>query len=210
MRMLLNISLLLSFAFVSPMAASEISSMRTLKIAVESYNTGLEYRNKGWDYEEKSSAAKGEKEAKKYNDLAEKQFKKAIKKFRAATSKKPDFFQAYSSLGYAYRKTADFTNALDAYNKAIEIKPDYPQAIEGRAEVHLRFNQVDDAKSAYLLLFTEHSNDLRFADLLIEAMWTWLEGVEIDSEIITQNMIDNFAAWLNDRQQIADRAISQL
>ena len=49
---------------------------------------------------------------------AQQAFEKAIVQFREATAKYPRYYQAYSDLGFALRKTGDHTGALEAYDHA--------------------------------------------------------------------------------------------
>jgi lipoprotein NlpI len=41
---------------------------------------------------------------------------------------KPDFDEAYCSMGIVYTMLNEFDKALEAYEKAIEIKPDFDKA----------------------------------------------------------------------------------
>ncbi|MBI1725495.1 MAG: tetratricopeptide repeat protein, partial [Candidatus Tectomicrobia bacterium] len=52
---------------------------------------------------------------------------------------------AYNMLGYALRKTGDPKEALEAYNRALALKPDYAPALEYRGEAHL---MLKDRKAA--------------------------------------------------------------
>jgi tetratricopeptide (TPR) repeat protein len=139
--------------------------------AVALYNDGISYRDK---------AAKLEKEADTENDSGKRQKLEAkakdkhedsIKKFAKATQKNPSMFQAWGSLGYAYRKVGNYNASLEAYGKALEIQPNYTPAIEYRAEAYLGLNQLDSVKSVYMQLFTM---DRPRADELAAAIEKWL------------------------------------
>jgi tetratricopeptide (TPR) repeat protein len=41
---------------------------------------------------------------------------------------KPDFDEAYYSIGFVYASSNKFKEAIEAYEKAIEIKPDFDEA----------------------------------------------------------------------------------
>ena len=74
-------------------------------------------------------------------------------------------FQAWGSLGYAYRVTGNYPASLEAYAKALEIQPAYTPAIEYRAEAYLGLGRLDEVKSAYMTLF---NSDRKRADELDE------------------------------------------
>ena len=52
-------------------------------------------------------------------------------------------------------------------DRALELAPDYGEAIEYRAEAYLGLDRIDDAKKAYMQLF---NLDRALADELMEAM----------------------------------------
>ena len=164
------------------------------------YNTGLKLRDKAWKLEEKAAASESEEERGKLAEKARKQHKKSIPLFENAVRKVPDFHQALSSLGYALRKTGDYDAALEAYGQALEISPDYGEAIEYRAEAYLGLGRVEDAKQAYVRLF---SLDRALADELMEAMHAWLEARRVDPAGVSSETLDGFASWLQERSELA-------
>jgi tetratricopeptide (TPR) repeat protein len=164
------------------------------------YNLGLEKRDKAWKLEEEAEAASSEDERAKLLGKARKQHQKSISLFRTATEKVPSFHQAYSSLGYALRKTGDYEGSLEAYEKALAIAPRYAEAIEYRGEAYLGLNRVDDAKQAYMDLF---SLDRGLADQLMEAMNEWLAARRADAMGVSGDDIDAFAAWVEERSELA-------
>jgi tetratricopeptide (TPR) repeat protein len=91
-------------------------------------------------------------------------------KFDEATKADPKLAQAWNGLGYSYRKLGDYKKALAAYDKAIELRPGYPEATEYRGEAYLALNRIEDAKQAYLDLFAENRV---LAGKLLEAMKKW-------------------------------------
>ena len=169
----------------------------------EAYNQGLKHRDKAWGYEDKAKAAKSDADREKLLGKAQKQYGKAIPLFETATEKVPQFHQAYSSLGYALRKTGQHEEALAAYDKALEIAPFYAEAIEYRAEAYLGLGRLEDAKEAYMLLF---SGNREHADELMEAMKTWVEERRADPAGMSAEDIDAFATWVKERGEIADQS----
>ncbi len=61
--------------------------------------------------------------------------------------------EAWNYLGYTHRKLGDYQAALTAYDRALNLKPGYPEAIEYRGHAYLGLNRLEDAKQAYLTLF---------------------------------------------------------
>ena len=100
--------------------------------AVESYNRGLRYRNKAWKLEEKAGEVTGKEKAKLESKLNE-QFKKAARSFEQAIEGQPKFYEAHGSLGYALRRQGEYAAALEAYDRALSLNPNYPEAMEYRA-----------------------------------------------------------------------------
>ncbi len=168
-----------------------------------SYNLGLKHRDKAWGHEDKAKAAQTDAEREKQLAKAMKQYEKAIPLFKTATEKIPEFHQAFSSLGYALRKTGSHEEALAAYDKALVLAPFYAEAIEYRAEAYLGLGRLDDAKEAYMLLFSGHREH---ADQLMEAMKTWLDERRADPVGASAEDVEGFATWIKERGEIADQS----
>ena len=164
------------------------------------YNVGLQHRDKAWGFEDKAKAAASDAEREKLLAKAQRQYEKSIPLFETAVEKIPSFHQAYSSLGYALRKTGDFDGSLDAYNKALELAPFYGEAIEYRAEAYLGLGRLDEVKEAYMHLFAK---ERALADQLMEAMEAWVEEKRADPGDLSSEQIESFAAWLAERGEIA-------
>ncbi len=167
--------------------------------AVNHYNRGLKNRDKAFKHEEKARQASAEAKRRKELDKAQKQFTKAIKEYRSAIKLVDGFYQAYSSLGYALRRTGNFEESLQAYDQALAINPNYVEAIEYRAEAYLGLDRLEDAKSAYLLLVRQ---DKEQAGKLLAAMKDWIEQRRED-ERVDAATLDEFAQWVAERDGIA-------
>jgi tetratricopeptide (TPR) repeat protein len=170
--------------------------------AARAYNDGLEYADKadklGMEAAAETEAAKKEKLVKKslgkYADAAD--------KFAEATKKNPKLFQAWGSLGYAYRKGGKYKDALAAYDKSLELQPGYTPAIEYRAEAYLELDRLDDVKEAYMFLFR---NDRPRANELDGAIQKWLEKRKGSPGTLDQATFDSFSAWAAERHQLASQ-----
>ena len=100
-------------------------------------------------------------------------------------------------MGYAYRKTGDATQGLAMYDKALQMSPRFPDAMEYRGEAYLALGRIDDVKQAYLALI---ATDRTQADVLMKAMAAWVAkppaGIEPEA-------LSAFAAWITERAKLA-------
>ncbi len=173
--------------------------------AVDHYNAGLGMRDKALALQKEAAQATSEKDRTKLEKKAQKEFGKAISQFRTATEKNPKFHQAYSDLGFALRKTGDYTGALEAYDRAISLAPAYAPAIEYRAEAYLGLDRVEDAKNAYMALFP---SDRGQADELLKAMKGWVEKRRADPGTLTPAAVQEFSGWVAQREELAGQTPS--
>jgi len=114
-------------------SADPVAELTPEQKAMVAYNEGLEHRNKAWKLEEEVASAEGAKADKKAMK-AQKAYKKAIEKFRTAVEQVPNFHQAFSSLGYALRKTGQYQESLEAYDRSLAIDPSQLDGYWGRAQ----------------------------------------------------------------------------
>jgi len=168
--------------------------------AAEAYNRGLESRDKAWKLENQAASSADTKEQSKLNAKAQKEYAKAIRAFRSATEADPRMHQAFSSLGYALRKTGQYEDSLAAYNEALELEPSYAEAIEYRAEAYLGLDRLDEAKEAYMRLFRD---DRERAEELMTAMQRWVESRQADPQGLDPEIIDEFSIWMRDRAEVS-------
>jgi tetratricopeptide (TPR) repeat protein len=177
--------------------------------AREHYNRGLYYRDKAWKLEKQLAGASTDKDRQKLEKKIFKNYSRAVDEQEDAVRSDPTMHQAFSSLGYALRKTGRYQESLQAYNHALSLEPSYAEAIEYRAEAYLALNRLEDAKSAYIKLFGQ---DRAHADELLDAMQTWLEHQRNGSASVDQATLEAFAGWVGERAEIADTTtpVSQL
>ncbi|MCM3875208.1 MAG: tetratricopeptide repeat protein [Thermoanaerobaculia bacterium] len=173
--------------------------------AVGYYNDGISARDKAVAYEKEAAAEADTGKKQKLEARAKDKHEASIKKFLAATRKDPRMFQAWGSLGYAYRVTGNYTASLEAYAKALEIQPAYTLAIEYRAEAYLGLGRLDEVKSAYMTLF---NTDRKRADELTSAIDRWLEKKKSDPAGIDPAKLDEFGKWASERKQLAAQTSS--
>ncbi len=168
--------------------------------AAELYDRGLSHRDKAWSFENKAAEATDDAQRAKLEKKSQKQFQKAVFAFRESLRFEPRNHQAFSGLGYALRRTGAYDDALSAYDQALALAPDYPEAIEYRAEAYLGLNRLDDAKRAYMQLF---GGAREKADELLEAMKKWVDGHNENPDGIDATALSDFASWVDERGAIA-------
>jgi tetratricopeptide (TPR) repeat protein len=171
--------------------------------AVEHFNYGLGYVEKAEKMEGKVAEAKNDKERAKDEKKIQKAWESAIREFESATAKNPAFHQAFGSLGYALRKTGDYQASLVAYDRALDLDPSYGEAIEYRGEAYLGLDRIDDAKKAYMELF---SGNRPLADQLLAAMKVYLDKRRQEGGDAAA--LDDFASWISEREEIAGQTAS--
>lgn len=163
------------------------------QLAVENYNRGISYRDKAWEYEKEATQEDGARATTRLMKKATKAYKSAAKRFRSAVKYEPRLYQAHSSLGYALRKLGNYEASLSAYNQSLELKPDYAEAIEYRAEAWLALGNIEGTKSSYLQLV---KLDPERADELMKAIEAWLENPPDNA---SPDSVADLEAWATER-----------
>ena len=105
------------------------------------------------------------------------------------------------------RRLGDYSASLESDNRALSINPNYPEAIEYRAEAYLGLNRPQDAQTEYsrlLILSPEH------AAQLLDAINAWVEDREVDSDGLDPEVVSGVASWAEERQKVAETTVSQI
>jgi tetratricopeptide (TPR) repeat protein len=173
--------------------------------AVAYYNDGISYRDKADTFETEAAAENDAPKKAKLLEKSKSQHESSIKKYQKAVAKNPQLFQAWGSLGYAYRKTGNFPAALEAYDKALAVEKNYTPAVEYRAEAYLGLNRFEDVKSAYMLLFNA---DRKRADELASAMERYVEKRRTDPAGVDPAALEEFGKWVAERKQLSSQTSS--
>ena len=69
----------------------------------------------------------------------------AIQKFTAAAGMMPSCYDCYYNIGYAYLQKKDDKQAEASWLKALELKPDYPEALNALATLYNNQKRFDEA-----------------------------------------------------------------
>jgi tetratricopeptide (TPR) repeat protein len=182
-------------------SASSSSSMPVMtpeQSAAQAYNNGIGHKNKGLKLE--ADAAKATKDREKMLGKAKDEYGKALKDFKKALDLKPDAYQAFNGMGFVLRKTGEPVKALEMYERALQLAPGFPDAIEYRGEAFLALNRIDDAKSAYLELFAK---DREQAGQLMKVMTEWVAKRQAEPAGVDPGVVAAFDTWIKERARVA-------
>jgi len=173
--------------------------------AKDAYNSGVRSIKKAQDYDSDAAKASSPEKAAKAQDKAHQAYSKALEQFIDAVAKQPTMYQAWNYIGFANRHLGNYDDSLSAYAKALELNPNYPDAIEYRGEAYLGLNRLDDAKQAYMSLF---SNSRGLADELMTAMHHWIDARRKDAQGVAPENLEAFSQWVEERSGIAAQTAS--
>ena len=167
------------------------------EISAGHYKAGVRHKERAWKQEAKAAAATSDKKRERALAKAQKEYKKAIDRQGKAIEAKTSNYEAANELGYALRKTGDFEMALQAYDLALTIAPDYYPAIEYRGEAYLSLGRFAEAQEAYMVLF---NNEPELANQLMEAMQKWVQD---NGETELSEEATAFKDWVEERLTLA-------
>ena len=99
------------------------------------------------------AAAKKELDSGKEKN-AQKKFKKALERADEATRLDDKYAEAWNLVGFASRKLGDYDRALKAYERCLDLKPDYAAAREYLGEAYLELGNLK--KTREQLIWLDH------------------------------------------------------
>lgn len=172
---------------VSP--AADISEDAAMQARL-TYNIGYELVQKTLELELAGTKLKGEA-ARENQEAVRSGYGKARENFRTATAAQPNAKEAWNLLGFTSRKLGDYEASLAAYEKALALAPDYPEAIEYRAELYLVTGRFAQAKDSYAVLLKSSPS---YAGVLKTSMKDFLKSGKETSAAPADR--DAFAAWV--------------
>jgi len=135
---------------------------------------------------------------------AQEYYSSALAKFQEAVQDDARMHEAWNYVGYTNRKLGNYDAALAAYEKALTLKPGYPDALEYRGEAFLGLNRISDAQQAYLDLF---ASNRALADKLLTAMRGWLDA-QRGSSTADASKVSELDKWIQERSAIAGQTAS--
>ena len=168
--------------------------------ARDAYNDGVRSVKKA-DKAQAAAAQAGDADKKdKAAQEARERYAQALARFQEATGLDPTLHEAWNYVGYTSRKLGHYDAALDAYDKALTLKPGYADALEYRGEAYLALNRIPDAQQAYLDLF---AGNRALAGKLLTAMKTWVAEQRTNAPGGDASKLDELDKWIQERAQIA-------
>ena len=177
----------------------------TVDAARSAYSTGVRNIKRAQEYDVEAGKASTPEKAAKAHDKAQKAYHDAVESFIDAVGADPKMYEAWNYLGFANRHLGNYEDSLTSYAKALEINPNYPDAIEYRGEAYLGLNQIEEAKGAYMALF---SASRPLADELMVAMHHWADARRQDSQGLSSADVEAFTKWMNERTSVAAQTAS--
>jgi tetratricopeptide (TPR) repeat protein len=121
-------------------------------------------------------------------------FREARERFRKAVEADPTVKEAWNLIGYTSRRLGEYTESLKAYEQALKLAPDYPEATEYLAELYVETGRLDDAKAAFAKL---QKMEPSYAKVLLQSMRDWLAGPAKSVTSVTAAQRDEFARWVS-------------
>jgi tetratricopeptide (TPR) repeat protein len=173
--------------------------------AKSAYSAGVRNIKKAQDYDVESAKASTPEKAAKAHDKAQKAYHDSVASFIDAVGADPKMYEAWNYLGFANRHLGNYEDSLSSYAKALEINPNYPDAIEYRGEAYLGLNQIEQAKGAYMALF---SASRPLADELMVAMHHWADARRQDAQGLSSADVEAFTKWMDERASVAAQTAS--
>jgi tetratricopeptide (TPR) repeat protein len=164
------------------------------------YNDGVGAVRKADKVEAEAAKATDAGKKDKQTREAHDRYTTALGKFEQSVQLDSQRYDAWNYVGYTSRKLGHYDDALAAYDKALALKPGYPEAIEYRGEAYLAVSRLADARQAYLDLF---AGNRALADKLLTAMKAWVTTQRAAPAGDNAATLDELDKWIQERAQIA-------
>jgi tetratricopeptide (TPR) repeat protein len=164
--------------------------------AVSSYNAGLNHKKRAQEYEDKAATASTDKDRQKQLDKAKDQYEDAVDDYKKAIGYDQTMYQAMNELGFALRKVGNYKDSIAAYNMALQVRPNFPQAIEYRAEAYLGLSMFKEVQDSYLALVRANQDE---AAALMRALEAWMQ-LHQENQTPDQKAFND---WIIERKAVA-------
>ena len=173
--------------------------------AKSAYNAGVKQIEKAKDFEQDAAGASDDRKRERALKKAQGAYEKAAREFEKAVSKMPELHEGWNYLGFARRHLGRYDASLEAYDRALQLKPGYADALEYRGETYLGLDRLDDARKAYMDLY---ASSRKHADELLASMQKYVEARRKEPNGLSAQTLDEFARWVDERAGIARQTAS--
>ena len=168
--------------------APDLSQDNAMKARLN-YNLGYELFEKALKLE--NSSASSAAKARAADPEVKQGLAEAREHFRTVVAADPNMKEGWNLLGYTSRRLGDYEESLSAYDAALKLQPDYPEAIEYRAELFLLTGRLDQAKQAYATLLKSSPS---YAGTLLQSMRGWAASPAAQQVAAADR--DGFNSWV--------------
>ena len=179
---------------VTSTPAPDLSADGAMKARLN-YNLGYELYEKAMAQETSAAKLKGAA-AREAAEAVKEGFSQAREYFRTVVGADRNMKEAWNLLGYTSRRLGDYEESLSAYDAALKLEPDYPEAIEYRAELFLLTGRLAQAREAYATL--QKSNP-SYAGVLLQSMRAWVASPP-SSAVIEAADKEAFGRWVSSQK----------
>ena len=176
---------------IASIPAPDLSDDAAMKARLN-YNVGYETWQKTAELEHAGATLSGTR-ARENQEAVRAGFARARENFRTAVGADSNMKEGWNMLGYTSRRLGDYEESLKAYDKALSLAPDYPEAIEYRAELFLLTGRLAQAKEAYATLLKSSPS---YAGVLKTSMKDFLKSKQMLPAAVTPAERDAFASWV--------------
>ena len=170
--------------------------------AVEAYNHGIDARNRALTAEEQARRISTAADRVFNEETAREELERALELFEQAATFDPGLPQAWNAIGFVHRKLGNYELSLGAYDRALALAPNFPDALEYRGETFLALNRIADAKEAYLAVF---ALDRKQAEILLKAMSAWIAERKAQPAGTQPSVLADLETWINERTGLAQQ-----
>lgn len=165
--------------------------------AIDAYNSGYAAVQRADHAASLAEATSDPKEKRQSQRTAADEYAQARRHFEEAVRLDAYLYEGFTYLGYANRKLGRHAQALDAYQRALALNPDYSYAIEYQGQAYLGLNRIDEARFNYLRLYALNKGQ---AKKLLQAMQSWLDAHKDSAPAGID--VGAFAAWVAQRTEL--------
>jgi tetratricopeptide (TPR) repeat protein len=188
----------------SSISPGDTQALTSKQLLTMRYNAGVRAIEKADHISADAARQSDPKKRAKLNAKAKAAYIDAREKFLKAVQVDRGMPETWNYLGYASRQIGDYDDALLAYDRALTLKPGFPEAIEYRAHAYLGLGRLSEAKEAYLTLY---AGNRKLAAQLLTAMQAWVRERRANPAGVDGTMIESFASWVGERSAIAGQTV---